>query len=270
MKFAICNEIFQDWPLERVLRFAGAEGYDGVELAPFTVADTVCDVPATRREEIKAAAASSGVEIVGLHWLLAKPEGLHVSHPDESLRAKTQSYMDELIDFCADVGGDRMVIGSPRQRNVTSGLSFDQAWELAKHTFKSLLGHAADRGVALCIEPLARGVTDFINTVEEGKRMVDEIGHPYFKLHLDVLAMCNEGVPLDEIIRSARGYVGHVHVNDAGKGGPGSGQTDYEPIVRGLRDIGYDDYLSVEVFDFSPGPESIGKESLEFLKRVFS
>ena len=99
--------------------------------------------------------------------------------------------------------------------------------------------------------------------------MVVEIGHPRFRVHLDVKAMCDEGRPLDAIIREAAGQVGHLHVNDANRNGPGWGDTDYGPVVQALADIGYDDYASVEVFDFSFGAERIARSSLEFLRRVF-
>jgi sugar phosphate isomerase/epimerase len=129
---------------------------------------------------------------------------------------------------------------------------------------------AVERGVTLCLEPLARADTNLFNTVREGMQMVDEIGHPHFRVHLDVKAMCDEGRPLDAIIREATGYVGHLHVNDANRNGPGWGDTDYAPVVRALADIGYDDYASVEVFDFSFGAERIARSSLEFLNRVFA
>ncbi len=269
MKFAMCNEFCEGWTIEDVFRLARDVGYDGVELAPFTMADRVTDIQASRREAIRRNAAERGVEIIGLHWLLVKPEGLYINHPDPDIRRRTQHYMLELIRFCADLGGDRMVVGSPKQRNVVPGISCAEAWGLAVESFAALLEVADAHGVTLCIEPLARTETDFINTVAEGMRLVREIDHPRFRVHLDVKAMSDEGRPYDEIIREAAGYVGHVHVNDANRDGPGWGDTDYTPIVRGIRDIGYDDYASVEVFDFSPGAEAIARRSLAFLKQVF-
>lgn len=270
MKFAMCNEFCQGWAIEDAFRLARDVGYSGVEVAPFTIADRVEDVPSLRREQIRATAADLGVEIIGLHWLLVKPEGLYMNHPDAELRKRTRDYMIELIRFCADLGGDRMVIGSPKQRNVLPGVPFEQAWHWACDSFRSLLDEAAARGVTLCIEPLAPSETNFITTVRDGMRMVDELNHPNFKVHIDVKAMCGEGRPLDVIIREAKGYVGHFHVNDANRNGPGWGDTDYGPIVQAVRDIGYDDYASVEVFDFSYDPKLIAQSSLDFLKTAFA
>ncbi|MBN1445098.1 MAG: sugar phosphate isomerase/epimerase, partial [Candidatus Omnitrophica bacterium] len=59
----------------------------------------------------------------------------------------------------------------------------------------------------------------------------------------------------------------HFHVNDRNLGGPGFGDVDFAPIIRALKDAGYGGWLSVEVFDFSPGPEAIAKKSIEYLKK---
>ena len=270
MKFAMCNEFCQNWPVEDAIALARDTGYEGVEVAPFTIAETVDRIAPARRDAIRAAAEAAGVEIIGLHWLLVGPKDVHMTTADDATRQRTQRYFLDLIRLCADLGGDRMVIGSPKQRNVEPGSTPAQAWDRAVALFRGLLPLAAEKGVALCIEPLARTETDFVYTVAQGARMVDEIGHPNFRLHIDVKAMCDEGRPLDEVIRDGAGRVGHFHVNDANRNGPGWGDTDFGPIVRGVREIGYDDYASVEVFDFQYDPRRIARSSIEFLKRAFA
>ena len=164
-----------------------------------------------------------------------------------------------------------MVIGSPKSRNVVPELTYAQAFEYARETFSSLMEQAAERGVTLCIEPLSPAETNFITTVREGVALCKAVNHPNFRLHLDVKAMCGEGEgrPLDDIILDGKGFAAHLHVNDANRNGPGWGDTDYAPIKRGLAAIGYDDYASVEVFDFSFGAEMIARKSIEFLKTVW-
>jgi sugar phosphate isomerase/epimerase len=266
----MCNEFCEGWSIDDALRLAATVGYDGVEIAPFTLAASAADIPPEERERIRALAADLGLEIIGLHWLLVTPAGLYMNHPDAAIRERTVDCLRSLAHLCADLGGDRMVIGSPNQRNILEGQPPEQAWELAKDTFLQVLEDASSRDVTLCIEPLAPVETNFINTVAEGLRLMREIDHPNFRVHLDVKAMASEATPIGDIIRSARGCVGHLHVNDANRNGPGWGDTDYGPIVKALRDIGYDDYASVEVFDFSHGAEKIARSSLEFLQRVFS
>jgi D-psicose/D-tagatose/L-ribulose 3-epimerase len=270
MKFSICNEMFEGWKLTDVMDYAKSIGYDGVEIAPFTISDSVVDIDAGERRKIADHASSLGLDVVGLHWLLVKPEGLYINHPDEGVRGKTAEYMMELTRFCGDIGGKVMVIGSPKQRNVVDSITRQKAWELAKEVFGKTLEVAEERGVTLCMEPLAPEETNFINTAEEAMEMAKEMGSANFKIILDVKAMSSEGRDVAGIIRSAKGLVGHVHANDANKRGPGFGETDFVPIARALREIGYDGYVSVEVFDFSPDPKTIATRSLEYLRKAFA
>ena len=269
LKLAICNEFCEKWEIDRVFKLAADTGFQGVEIAPFTLAADVNDIAPERRRQIAQQAKDHGVEVVGLHWLLVSPEGLYVNHPDKAVRDRTASYFRALIHCCADLGGDKMVIGSPKQRNVMEGLTRQQAWDYAKEVFVSVLPDAEAREVDLCIEPLTVNETNFITTAAEGVQLCKEIDHPRFRLHLDVKAMCGEGRPLDQIIKESKGYVGHVHANDANRSYPGSGDTDFVPVVEGLKAIGYDGWISVEVFNFEPGPEKIARESHQYLQKVF-
>ena len=269
MKFSICNELFEGWAIERVFQTAAELGYDGVEIAPFTLADSVEDISSERRKEIVQAADSAGVEIVGLHWLLVKPPGMYINHPDETIRRRTRDYLDSLIRFGGDLGGRILIFGSPKQRNVYDGLTYDQAWGYARETFTHCADTAADSGVYLCIEALARRETNFINTSTEAVRMVNEVGKPHFRAMIDIKAISDDGRPLPEIIEEAAPYAMHVHANDASGRGPGMGETDFVPIAESLRKVGYDGYVSVEVFDFKPDPVTIARESLAYLRKTF-
>jgi sugar phosphate isomerase/epimerase len=178
-------------------------------------------------------------------------------------------YFLSLIDCCADLGGTTMVIGSPKQRNIIEGETFESAWVRAKNLFLESLPLAEKRNILLLIEPLAPYETNFINTTDEAVRMIEEINHPNFKLNLDVKAMSTEKRPIPDIIAGAEKYLRHVHVNDANGRGPGFGGTDFKPISGALKDIKYDGCLSVEVFDFKPDPETIASKSYAYLKGIF-
>jgi len=270
MKFSICNEMFEGWKIRDVMGYAKSVGYDGVEIAPFTLCNNVQELSPKQRKAIREDAASFGLDVVGLHWLLVKPEGLYINHPDDSIRKKTSKYMQDLIRFCGDIGGKVMVIGSPKQRNVMPGTSYQKAWSLAKEVFSESLPVAAERGVTLCIEPLSTAETNFITTAKEALRLVEEMHSANFRLILDVKAMSSEGRDIPGIIRAAKGKVGHVHANDPNKRGPGFGSTDFVPIAKALREIGYEGYVSVEVFDFSPDPQTIASKSIEYLRKAFA
>ena len=270
IKISICNEIFQGWPMERVFEYAAQLGYDGVEIAPFTLADSVTEIPAKERKAIRNAAEENGIDIVGLHWLLAKPEGLYINHPDEIIRIKTQEYIEALIHFCADIGGKILVHGSPHQRTVQEGWDFQESWNFAKETFKICLKTAQKRNVLYCIEPLAHMNTNFINTVAEGIRLVREIRHPHFKMVFDSRSASAQEKSVSEALLRAldSGYLRHIHVNDANGRGPGFGETGFIPILKSLVKHNYKGYISVEVFDFSPDPQTVASRSIGYLRGI--
>jgi sugar phosphate isomerase/epimerase len=268
VKFAICNEIFEGWPWEKVCAFAASAGYSGLEVSPFTLADRAELVTADRRRELRAQAAARGVEVLGLHWLLVKPPGLYITHTDPAVRRATSDYFTQLVHLCADLGGKVLVIGSPKQRNLLPGVTFDQALDYSAEVFAPCLAPAAERGVTLAMEPLGPAETDFLNTVAETMRLVRRLDHPNFQVNLDVKAMSYEPVPIPDVIRATAGHIAHVQVNDPNLLGPGMGDVKYEPIIAALREVGYDGWLSVEAFDFRPGPEAIARQSIEYLKRV--
>jgi sugar phosphate isomerase/epimerase len=269
VKFAICNEIFQGWSLEDTFAFIGKAGYDAVEIAPFTIAKSVTGIPAERRAEIKALAAKNGIAISGIHWVLVQTEGLHLTHPDAAVRARTAKYFCDLVDFCGDLGGQTIVVGSPKQRNLESGVSFEQGWEWATAVFRDAVMRAEQRGVTICFEPLAPSETNFINTAADAIRFVQQLHTPHFKIILDVKAMCSEGKPIPQIIRESWPNFGYFHANDANLKGPGFGEVDFKPIIGTLREVGYKGYVSVEVFKFDEGAEVIATRSLKNLRTAF-
>ena len=270
MKFSICNEIYQGWKLQDTLAHAARLGYAGLEIAPFTLANAVTDIPAVERQRIRELAAQYNIAIVGLHWLLVKPDGLYLNHSDASIRLRTAKYFVELVDCCADFGGTIMVVGSPKQRNRLPGVTPVQAWEWTATTLHDAVKRAEDRGVTICFEPLAPTETNFINTAAEAIEFVKPFNSPAFKILLDVKAMSAEAKPIPQIIRESWPCFAHFHANDPNLKGPGFGDVDFKPIATTLREVGYGGYVSVEVFKFEEGPEIIARQSLEYLRQSFA
>jgi len=270
MKFCLCNEMFEGWEFPKVCAEAKKAGYGAVEIAPFTLGKLADQVTPAERASLRKSASDAGVEIAGLHWLLAKTEGLHVNHPERAVRDRTADYLRHLTDLCADVGGKIMVFGSPNQRSICKGLTQQQAWGYAVETFYRLTPKLEERGVTLCLEPLAPEETDFLNTAADAARMIREVGSKSFQLLLDVKAMSSEHTPIPDIIRANRAVLKHFHANDANKRGPGFGDTDFRPIAAALKEINYRGWVSVEVFDFKPDPVTIATRSIEYLKKVFA
>ncbi len=270
MRFAICNEIFEGWPLADAMGFAAKTGYDALEIAPFTLAPLVTDVSRSRRQEIRDQAARVGIAISGIHWVLAKTEGFHLTHPEASVRAHTLRYLHELVDFCGDLGGQTMVFGSPKQRSMLAGVSRPQAIDYVRQALRDLAPHLEARGVTFCLEPLAPAETNFINTAAEAMALTKELNSPRVRIILDVKAMSSEATPIPELIRQTRGHFAYFHANDRNLKGPGFGDVDFAPILAALHEVRYDGYLSVEVFQFEEGPEVIARASLAYLHKVMA
>jgi sugar phosphate isomerase/epimerase len=269
MKFGICNETFQNWKIDDVLTYCAGIGYDAVEIAPFTIAKYVTDIPFAERKRIREAAAKAGVAISGIHWVLAQTDGLFLTSPDSATRKRTAEYFCDLAHFCADLGGKAIVVGSPKQRGVLPGTKPEQAWNWAKEVFEPSVKIAADRGVTLCIEPLPAEDTNFLNTAADAVHFAKEFASPHFKVILDVRAMSWEEKPVPDIIRASKGEFAYFHANDKNLRGPGFGDVDFRPIAAALKDVRYDGVVSVEVFKYDEGPEVIATKSLEYLKKVF-
>lgn len=268
IRLGICNEMFEGWELADICRTAKEIGYEGLELAPFTLAPLITDLGANQRREIKKTIEDAGLETIGLHWLLAKTEGFYLTSPDAETRRKTADYFIALAEATRDLGGSLMVLGSPLQRNLLPGVSYDEAENYALEVFHRIMPEIAAMEVDLCIEPLAPSETDFLNTCAQAETLIQKVNNPHFKLHMDVKAQSGEtDATVPELIRRHAGKAGHFHAQDVNLKGPGMGDVDFGPILKALVESGYDRWVSVEVFDFTPGAEEIARQSMACLRR---
>jgi len=273
MKFAICNEMFGDRSFADTFSTIRKLGYTGVEIAPFTFAPGVepfdmRQVPAERIVEVRTMAEDVGLKIVGLHWLLAKTEGFYLTSPDPTVRRRTAEYLRALAEVCADLGGKILVLGSPKQRNLLPGVSYDDAEAYAVEVLHGAIPACAAFGVTVGVEPLGPTEGDFLLNARAGIRLAEIVGSRFCKLHLDVKAMSSEGRPIPEIIRDSRKWLVHFHANDPNLLGPGMGHVDFRPIFAALKEIHYDGWVSVEVFKYEPSPDEIARQSIEYMQRV--
>ncbi len=262
MKFAICNETFGDWPIERGFQAARKYGYTGIEVAPFTLGKSVYEITESQRTEYRQCAIKHGLEIIGLHWLLAKTSGYHLTTDDLSIRSKTSEYFCALTQLCSDLGGKLMVLGSPLQRNFPDTMSHEEAMENAADLLIKVVPTLEKYGIQIALEPLGPQEGNFLNHAFQARELINMIGSPQIQLHLDVKAMSSEGEPIDAIIRNHDDILIHFHANDPNRLGPGMGQVDQKPIFEALKEIEYSGWVSVEVFDYTPGVETILSQSM--------
>ncbi len=266
-RLAVCNELFGKMDLAEQCRLARRAGWQGIELAPFTLAEDATTLSPERRREVKRIIAEEGLEFVGLHWLLVGPKGLHVTTPDEAVRRRSWEYVAGLVDLCADLGSGVMVFGSPKQRSSTGGLTPAEA---TRHFVDGIAGVAAQaeaRGVTICIEPLSPDQTDVLLTLDEAAGIVRRIGSPAVRTMYDSHNAIREAEPHEKLVDRHFDLIRHVHVNEMDGSHPRpSGGHDFKPVLQVLKRRGYRGWVSMEVFDFTPGPEKIVAEAGAWLR----
>ena len=265
-RFAICNELFGDWPFEKALALAAECGYEGIEIAPFTVSNYVTDVSSRKRKEIRRQAEQAGLEVVGLHWLLSRTKGFHLTSPDRAVRDKTADYLGELARFCRDLGGKLLIFGSPQQRNLLPGVGLEEGMKHATEVLQAVLPVLEETDTTLAMEPLSPRTTNFMSTAAEAVELIDMVDSSRCRLILDCNAMSTEQEPIPELLRKHHKQLIHFHANDPNQQGPGFGKLDFLPIFKTLRQIQYGGWVSVEVFDYSPGPEKLARQSIRHMK----
>jgi len=273
MKFALCNEVLQPLAFDAQCKLARELGYDGLEVAPFTLAADPTQLTDAEIAGIRRTAEDNGLEIFGLHWLLVAPAGLSIVSADAALRLRTQEVMVRLVEICAALGGRYLVHGSPKQRSVPEGSTRAEAWARARECLSAAAAAAARCGVTYCLEPLSRRETDLFNTVEEAARMVEEIGQPALRTMIDCSAAGQtESEPVHLLMERwlPTGLIGHVQANDPNRRGPGQGDLDFGPILRVLREqeAHFPGIVAVEPFDYVPDGPGCAARSIRYLREV--
>jgi sugar phosphate isomerase/epimerase len=258
VRLALCNEVLRERDFAAQCAFAAAVGYDGLEVAPFTLADDPLSLAPTRVAEVRRAASDAGIAITGLHWLLVRPDGLSVTSPDAAVRARTIDAIRRIVDLCASLGGRYLVHGSPAQRRTPEGVDRATARAWLAEALAAAARAAQGAGVLYLLEPLPRDETDQVNTLDEAAALVREVGSPALATMLDAKsAALSEGASAAALLRRLlpTGLIRHVQLNDRNRRGPGQGSDRIAPIVAALVEGGYDGDIAIEPFEYVPdGP----------------
>jgi D-psicose/D-tagatose/L-ribulose 3-epimerase len=272
-RYAMCNESMAELSWAEQCQIVSNAGYKGIEIAAFTlVKEGVGEISQTRRNEMVSVMRSVGIECAGLHWLLAPPpKGLHFTTPDDTVAKKTIAYFHELIDFCGDLDGSYMIFGSPKQRN-TKNISIEEAKKYFAENLVTVADHAQQRNIKILIEPLGKRTTDVVNTLAEALKLAKQANHPAIQIMFDFSNTVDETEPFDVLLRKYYKHIHHIHVQEmSGKYlGTGTAVNDYVKAFQALKDLRYDKWISLEVFDFSPGGKRIAEESMKTLKQIES
>lgn len=270
-RYAMCNEAFEGQPFDQVCRLLRRLGYEGIEIAPFTLAGNPLDIGSAQRAEYRRIMADEGLGFVGLHWLLVSQKKIHVSGPDRELREASWQHVRNLVDLCADLAGNGesngvMIFGSPKQRSSTGGLTPAEAKRNFIDGLASVAPHAAERGVTILMEALPKSQSDVVTTLAEAAEVVREIDSPGLKTMFDSHNAEDETTPHDQLVEMYFDLIRHVHVNEMDGKHPGTGDYDFVSLFKALDRLNYKGWISVEAFDFSFGGETIATDTFKYLK----
>ncbi len=271
MRIALCNEVISPMPFPAQCEYAAKLGYDGLEVAPYTLSEEPHRMGRAQIAAARSAAQDAGVAVTGLHWLLVKPAGLSISARDEAVRRRTVDVMLALVDLCAELGGRYLVHGSPQQRRIEAGETREAALARARECFAKAAEHANKAGLIYCIEPLGSDQTPLVNTLAEAAQLVAEIDNPAARSMLDCSAAGRmESVPLAALVENwlPKGVIAHVQVNDRNRRGPGQGEQTFAPLFAALTRHGYRGDVAVEPFDYVPDGPSAAARAIGYLRGI--
>jgi len=271
VRIALCNEVIAPMPFPSQCVYAAKLGYDGLEIAPYTLSEEPHRLGSAQLAAARAAAEDAGIAITGLHWLLVKPVGLSISARDDGVRRKTLDIMYTLVDQCAELGGRYLVHGSPHQRRVDPGDTRAAALGRAQECFAAVAERAEKAGVVYCIEPLSSEQTPLINTLQEAARLVEAIGSRAVRTMLDCSAAGRmETAPLAALVDQwlPNGMIAHVQVNDRNRRGPGQGEQKFAPLFAALTRHGYAGDVAVEPFDYVPDGPGAAARAIGYVRGI--
>ncbi|NBS56819.1 MAG: sugar phosphate isomerase/epimerase [Betaproteobacteria bacterium] len=271
MRLSLCNEVLVPMPFAQQCEYAAKLGYDGLEVAPYTLSDEPHRMSPALVAASRRATQDSGIEVTGLHWLLVKPTGLSISAKDDAVRTNTLDVMFALIDLCAELGGKYLVHGSPGQRRIDPGDTHEAALARAQACWAAAGERAAKAGVVYCVEPLSSEQTPLVNTLAEAAQVVAAIGNPALKSMLDCSSAGQmEQEALDQLVERwlPQGLIAHVQVNDRNRAGPGQGTDTFAPLLAALLRHGYTGDIAVEPFDYVPDGPGAAARAAGYLRGI--
>lgn len=210
------------------------------------------------------------------------PREVNLISSNSEARAHGVEFLKKCVERTAELGA-RLICG-PLYAGLgvmTGRRRTEEEWKWAIDGLEEAARRGQDLGVTLCIEPLNRFETYFLNTQGDAARLVRAVGAPNVKIHFDTFhANIEETHPADSL-RAIAKELGHVHLSENDRGTPGTGHVDWRGTLLVLKEIGYDGWLTIESFaqpepelaaaaaiwrDLAPSGDDLARSGLEFIK----
>lgn len=196
------------------------------------------------------------------------------------------NYMLQLIDQMVVLGCPSLigpVYSEVGRADAVPEKEYKKQWATVVKHLKTLARYAQKHGKQVCLEPLNRFETDFINTCDQGLKMITDVGNPALRLHLDTFHMNIEEKNQADAIRKAGKHLAHFHACGSDRGTPGNDHIDWKPIVAALKSVKYTGDVVIESFTtdvkviaraaaiwrrMEPTTEEIAVKGIKFLKKA--
>lgn len=175
-------------------------------------------------------------------------------HPDGARRRGAVDYCRRIADMAADVGAPLMIAAPSVWNKLTPLAPPDQEREWAIENLQTVGEYAAAVGVGITIEPWNRYETYFINRLDQALELLAELDLPNAGVHGDMFHMAIEEADIAAAYARAGPHLTHTHIADSNRAAPGTGHTDFKPVLQSLRDIGFDGYLTMELLPPTADP----------------
>ena len=268
-RWAVCSETFAGMRFSDACLAAARCGYSGIEVEPAHLGPDPVKLPASARNEIRQWLKAAGVQFTGFHNVLKAPAGLHLTTSDAALRARSWDYFRGILDLAADLGTKPLIaFGSSRQRNALDGVTAADAVKRLTEGLAEIAPHAKSRGVTIALEPLAPHLCNVIHSLEEAMAVVKQVKSLTLQTMFDTHNAVAEKLPHGDVIRKYRSPIRHVHLNELDGRYPGAADYPFLPVLQALKDIRYQGWVSVEVFDFKPDGETVARRAMEHLRSL--
>jgi sugar phosphate isomerase/epimerase len=244
MKHAVSNIALTAFDHRHELMELRELGITGVEIAPSRIwHNTWTELKASDVTAYRNDIEIAGLEVVGLHSLFFDHPELGLFKGPET-DAQSMLFLEHLSAVCRDLGGKTLIYGGGRKRG---DMPLVQAYAQAYAFFSELCTRIENHGTCFCFEPLGPNDTDFINSALESLAIVKDISHPALRVQLDAKALYENNEAVSVIFQAVSDELVHFHANEPGLNTLGhSGVIDHQFLGQMLRDINYDEYISIE------------------------
>jgi sugar phosphate isomerase/epimerase len=251
-------------------------GYQGLELAPFTLSEDLLTYPAREQRALSLYAQDRGVELLGLHWLLRSPSGLHIASNNRDTRKRTVDFFFKVLEIATNTGAKVLTLGSPKQRSFENSVCRKEAVKRAVDFLSLFVPALESEEMILSLEPLETEFTNFLNRTEEAVELAETIGSRSIGITLDTHFLRWEkqihGTSIRDAFRIAGKRLVHLHIQDDNRKAPGMGRDDFSEFIAAVNEIGWNRYISMETFicEVEAEAEEIARQGIGFLNRHFS